>query len=806
MVVPLNSILSTLLLVVVATAIIGSISFHPVSAKQIAAEGGRLLHVESDDTNLNHAINALKRYQKNQVEQMRNLYSKEQSSSSQQQQSQMKAVGLDEQGNNLGKSSKKEGEISSPSSTTRQLKEPKRNKCTRLVAASEGWTSWTNDVSTNKSIFFPKNDFQLHRLIQRSKRRGCIVRMLGSSQSQDGIVMQRKEKRRIVLISLAFHSTNVDGWSDSINNETSTFRIGAGKSWYDVSALIRPHGYVLKSRTAGASFNVGGTIANMVHGSGRNAGFIHDDVTKMLVLASSGTYEEVEGDDLKYWRSSIGLLGMIVAVEMSVHSEAIPFATVNPLTGELVVDESKGGMVMSRERTVFPFSSVIPSEAEVIELIMNVTAKAYQTMAMYDTAHFFFSAYTNTLAEYRTDFSGPRFSGYDGPYADTALAAQYEVATQANQDIFAGVSISGTPKVSFNEETICETFCIPGSGPPPLGDGSPCIKIPSSLVPGMNLCEVPIEVAAATSEASFDLLDGILDTCKETSNDGYYFSYISDFYTSTTFFPARALPHVLGAWYQVFGSPLIDYHINGLPNFRLIDPEETAVLNPVPTMNEVEEDFNQQLSFIPGAFDIFLPPPPPGVPDGLIEMETTNFRDVFDDNSDKYYAAIQTAFASIPTNPFFPYGEYVVKDCDILAGIFPCDPTAPPAPGVTCCNPPVPIFPIHFGKGWGYGFDTSTTPTTGKLQPFQDEDIIASIFSTGSKKSSISDFNAKRAELDAEMFAGGGVLRWLDPSSRPKTDFDVRKLRGQTCGSDDFALDFDAECIRSSCVDSICVK
>ena len=75
--------------------------------------------------------------------------------------------------------------------------------------------------------------------------------MMGAASSQDGMVMQRKEEDTVV-ISLASHSTQVDGWQDSIDPLASTFRIGAGKSWFDVSSLIRPHGFVLKTRTAGA--------------------------------------------------------------------------------------------------------------------------------------------------------------------------------------------------------------------------------------------------------------------------------------------------------------------------------------------------------------------------------------------------------------------------------------------------------------------------------------------------------------------------------------------------------------------------
>ena len=49
------------------------------------------------------------------------------------------------------------------------------------------------------------------------------------------------------------------------------------------------------------------------------------------------------------------------------------------------------------------------------------------------------------------------------------------------------------------------------------------------------------------------------------------------------------------------------------------------------------------------------------------------------------------------------------------------------------------------------------------------------------------------------------MLRWLDPST-PNTDYEVRKLEGQMCGSSKFKLDPDKECISNTCINSICME
>jgi FAD/FMN-containing dehydrogenase len=97
------------------------------------------------------------------------------------------------------------------------------------------------DITTFTPIFRPATDDELRRIVESSKMHGYTVRMMGARHSWNGMVMQRNEKD-VVVISLTSHTTESEGWHNSIHPESSTFRIGAGKSWYDVSALIRPHG------------------------------------------------------------------------------------------------------------------------------------------------------------------------------------------------------------------------------------------------------------------------------------------------------------------------------------------------------------------------------------------------------------------------------------------------------------------------------------------------------------------------------------------------------------------------------------
>lgn len=693
------------------------------------------------------------------------------------------------------------------SNSSRNLKKNSflKYKCTKLVALKKKWQNWSTDVSNFTPIYRPKTDKQLRKIIRRSKRYGCKIRMMGATHSQDGMVTQRKEED-VVIISLASHSTRRKKWKDSIHPESSTFVIGAGKSWYDVSALIRPHGYVLNARTAGAHFSVGGVISNMVHGGGRSTGFVHDDVVKMLVLTSSAKFTEVEGEDLKYWRSSLGQLGIILAVEMKMHSEAIPFvAGIDPSTGNPILDLEAGGLNMERESTLFEPPQ---DENDFVRFISEVTSKIYQTHATYDSAQFFFNFYDNNLREYRTNFAGPRFSGAKGDFPNQARSEQYEASTKANQNRFSDVAFTGGEIQELNEEIICELFCIPPSGP--TGNGDPCIPIPSTLFENMKLCEVPLEVGAAMSTTSLDFLDSSWDAISSSSNDGYIVEASTNFENSFIIVPARALASVFATWYGLVGEsvsgglPGINYFPNNCLEIRFINPEETAVLNPTPTIEDMKTAFNEKYSQFYGgqnAFDLLIPPLPEGISDGLVTFEVISLRNVYSDDVSKFFAALEELFGSMPTNPLLPYSEIIVKECDAINGVFPC--IGPPENGVKCCNPPIPTSPVHFGKGWGYGVDPFTTPTTGKMQPFQNIEAISNLYTIGSKQNSISEFNSKRAELDADVFSGGAIMHWLDPSF-PNSEFEARKLDGQICGSPAFSTDPGKECLSDECIDSIC--
>lgn len=162
---------------------------------------------------------------------------------------------------------------------------------------------------------------------------------------------------------------------------------------------------------------------------------------------------------------------------------------------------------------------------------------------------------------------------------------------------------------------------------PLAATGVPCVPLNSTLVPGTLLCEVPVEVGAVFSQVTVETLNAQFDERKLSVNDGFVVDNNLVVKTTIIFFPSRALSQVFGAWWAA-NAKVISGQLPGPPfNFvptaplemRFINPDDTAVMNPIPTFEEWKEEFDSDVG-IPFAFDSIFPPSP-GIPDGLVAIE-----------------------------------------------------------------------------------------------------------------------------------------------------------------------------------------
>jgi len=675
------------------------------------------------------------------------------------------------------------------------------NYCTIRVADQMGWANWFGEIETFSPVFRIKTDEELQKIIKISRKvvdsngNRCKIRVTGAGHTEDGLVMQREEPN-VVIISLVDHLPDDQTWRPSADPETGLVRLLSGMSWYDAVVLYRPLGLVQRERAGGRFFSVGGVIANPVHGGSKSGGFIHSDVTKMLVMTSDAKMHEIEGDELNYWRSSAGQLGVIIAVEM-----------------QLIREVDMGGS-LNMHAALRTFGSLFadpsnPTSSEIGALVGAVSQEVYSVIAASDHNEFFYDFYQNQLASYYTDFTGPKFNA--------ALSAQYAASAQIITETFGQDAAfnGGSSPYPFPDD-LCEYFCVPGTGGPPFGDGStPCVPIPSSSDPSSLLCNNALEVGAVLSDITIQSTREQFLGTGASVNDGYLTNFAVPYKISSLFIPSRALPQIFASWWQATALAVAAY-VNpgafpqipfryaplGLLEFRFISPQGTSVMNPVPSFGQWKEDFDNAYF---GSFDSFFPPVP-GVPDGLIGIEILSFNVPGNEDVDKYFFFLEQAWQNTPSNPLAPYdGNKIIPDCDPKNNVVICasvnnndlPPFASPIDSeLPCCNPRVPVT-FHIAKGWGHGVDPETTPTTGKLVPFHDNSAINMMFGSPGKASSIKDFNAKIEEYDSDVFVGGALLRWLRPEEA--WDYEPRKLKGQTCASPEYVSDPGAECISGTC-------
>jgi len=176
-----------------------------------------------------------------------------------------------------------------------------------LKPYQDHWFSWFHSVETFAPAFRVKTDAELRKIITQS----AATRPMGSTHTKDDMIIQRTEED-VVVVSLADHSPDHPDWATpSINVTTGKAWLHADMSWYEAVPVYHPRGFVLRERPPLRFFTVGGLVSNMVHGGSNTGGFVHQDVTMLLVMLSDGSVQEVEGDDLSYWRYNLvySLLG-----------------------------------------------------------------------------------------------------------------------------------------------------------------------------------------------------------------------------------------------------------------------------------------------------------------------------------------------------------------------------------------------------------------------------------------------------------------------------------------------------------------
>jgi hypothetical protein len=240
----------------------------------------------------------------------------------------------------------------------------------------------------------------------------------------------------------------------------------------------------------------------------------------MFMMTSDGNVSEIEGNELNYWRSSGGQLGIILAVER-----------------QLIRGTDKGNslnMQSSLDNYGYLFgNSSFPTPQEIGNLVQAAAGQTYKLIARSDHGQFIYNFFKHGLVSLYSDFSGPPFNA--------TLSVQYANAAQYNLEEYGqDVEFTGGKGPELPND-LCDFFC----------EGTdPCVPI---TLPSRNglLCEHPLEVAAGVITYGMQLIQVQNQVTSSSVNDGLIVETPVWYLEIALTFPSRAFPHIFGTWLKV---------------------------------------------------------------------------------------------------------------------------------------------------------------------------------------------------------------------------------------------------------------
>ena len=159
--------------------------------------------------------------------------------------------------------------------------------------------NWGDTVSCSPRVVRAGSPTDVAAAISTSES-GTGVRVTGSSHSWSGLVCTNE-----TLVTLEWCDMALEG---------TTLKASAGCKVSEAQQFLGKKGRVLHGFGSIMDQTVGGAIMTSLHGAQFN--MFTDHLTALEAVLADGTTTGVEGDDLKWWASSMGMLGVVTQVEI----------------------------------------------------------------------------------------------------------------------------------------------------------------------------------------------------------------------------------------------------------------------------------------------------------------------------------------------------------------------------------------------------------------------------------------------------------------------------------------------------------
>lgn len=178
--------------------------------------------------------------------------------------------------------------------------------------------NWGDTVACDPRVVRASTPADVAAAIGTSKS-GTGVRVVGGSHSWSGLICTNE-----TLVVLEGCDMTLDG---------TTFKASAACKVSEAQQFLGERERVLHGFGSIMKQTLGGSIMTSLHGA--QFDMFTDHLTALEAVLADGTTTRVEGDDLKWWASSMGMLGVVTKVEFA----TFPYTSVQ-LTGTFETFES----------------------------------------------------------------------------------------------------------------------------------------------------------------------------------------------------------------------------------------------------------------------------------------------------------------------------------------------------------------------------------------------------------------------------------------------------------------------------------
>jgi len=434
--------------------------------------------------------------------------------------------------------------------------DPNLRKASPTSGVSQPWGTfrvWANHIDSCAPWSLYKTDSDLRSALAYAKSKGYKVRISGAGGSSGGIVTDGKDSNAFV-VSLGEY-VGVLGWEFGLHDMpdgSKRVRVNAGWSLGQLYDKIRLLDFFLPTQTAGYFLTLGGVIANGVHGGHYSRGFIHSHVTRLRVMMHDGTIKEIEDEaDLRYWRCSFGLLGIILGIEFQLEKRE-----------HLQMEWVKRKLPAWNSEELWRFI-MQDAEADIGDAPGNMTGSRKSFSGQFFVDYIIHEEPTAHV--YMQRANGSASESFEGPTGLPADAEQHYAAILAREvrDDWHGplpwrdyVRRDGAPPIRIGGMDVNEIF-----------GGIPALK----------------HLAKVVSSSATSMVETNINTMREQVNDGFILTESAAASAAAYFIPPSQAFAALDKLRAVQRSTNCssDFIWNLPSEFRFVHVDDAAVLQPV---------------------------------------------------------------------------------------------------------------------------------------------------------------------------------------------------------------------------------